>query len=109
MRKRPSGGATRCAQLLNMHHDLPTESNPEDPATIINTGIKAAFQEMCRQTSIDTLTGKATKSHDGGQLQTGDEIPTIQERGGWRIHCGVEVTELSTNKQHTLSLWPFLG
>ena len=22
----------------------------------------------------------------------------------WRIHCGVEVTELSTNKQHTLSL-----
>ena len=23
---------------------------------------------------------------------------------GWRIHCGVEVTELSTNKQHTHSL-----
>jgi hypothetical protein len=22
---------------------------------------------------------------------------------GWRIHCSVEVTELSTNKQHTLS------
>jgi hypothetical protein len=22
----------------------------------------------------------------------------------WRIHCGVEVTELSTNKQHTLSM-----
>ncbi len=22
----------------------------------------------------------------------------------WRIHCGVEVTESSTNKQHTLSL-----
>jgi hypothetical protein len=22
---------------------------------------------------------------------------------GWRIHCGVEATELSTNKQHTLS------
>ncbi len=22
---------------------------------------------------------------------------------GWRIHCGVEVIELSTNKQHTLS------
>jgi hypothetical protein len=22
---------------------------------------------------------------------------------GWRIDCGVEVTELSTNKQHTLS------
>ena len=23
---------------------------------------------------------------------------------GWRIHCGVEVTELSTNKQHTFYL-----
>ena len=23
---------------------------------------------------------------------------------GWRIHCGVEVTELSTNKQHSLSI-----
>jgi hypothetical protein len=27
---------------------------------------------------------------------------------GCCIHCGVEVTELSTNKQHTLPLWnPF--
>ena len=25
---------------------------------------------------------------------------------GWRIHCGVEVTELSTNKQHNLSRPP---
>jgi len=24
---------------------------------------------------------------------------------GWRIHCGVEVTELNTNKQHSLSLF----
>ena len=30
---------------------------------------------------------------------------TFQLRGlGWRTHCGVEVTELSTNKQHTLFL-----
>ena len=61
-------GATRCAQLLNMLYDLPTEEQdpelgPEDPATLINTDIKAAFQEMCRQTSFDTLTGKATKSY----------------------------------------------
>jgi hypothetical protein len=25
---------------------------------------------------------------------------------GWRIHCGAEVTESSTNNQHTLSLHP---
>ena len=31
--------------------------------------------------------------------------PTVSHHAasGWRIHCGVEVTELSTNKQHTLS------
>jgi hypothetical protein len=28
---------------------------------------------------------------------------TPNAASGWRIHCGVEVTELSTNKQHTLS------
>jgi len=55
-------GATRCAQLLNMLHDLPTDDkDPDDPVTFINTNIKAAFQEMCRQVSFDTLTGKATK------------------------------------------------
>ncbi len=29
--------------------------------------------------------------------------PTIHAAFGWRIQCGVEVTELSTNKQHSLS------
>jgi hypothetical protein len=29
----------------------------------------------------------------------------MESRGfGWRIHCGVEVTVLSTNKEHTLSM-----
>jgi hypothetical protein len=29
---------------------------------------------------------------------------TATSRGsGWRVHCGVEVIELSSNKQHTLS------
>ena len=44
-----------------MLHDMPTEDqDPDDPVTFINTDIKAAFQEMCRQASFDTLTGKAT-------------------------------------------------
>jgi hypothetical protein len=73
-------GSSRCAQLLNMLHDLPTEEHdPEDPATFINTDIKAAFQEMCGQTSFDTFTGKATKAYDSRQVQPGDEIPTIKE------------------------------
>jgi hypothetical protein len=32
------------------------------------------------------------------------QTPNTLPRGfGWCIHCGVEVTELSTNKQHSLS------
>ena len=56
-------GATRCAQLLNMIHDLPIEDQDQDDLiAFINTGIAAAFQKWCRQTTFDTLTGKATKS-----------------------------------------------
>ena len=29
-------------------------------------------------------------------------IQTPHAASGWRIHCGVEVTESSTNKQHSL-------
>ena len=55
-------GTTRYAQLLNMLQGLPTDDqDPDDHVTFINTDIKAVFQEMCRQASIDTLTGKATQ------------------------------------------------
>jgi len=77
-------GATRCTQLLNMLHDLPREEqDPDDPATFINTDIQAAFKEMCRQTSSDTLTGIATQTYDDGQVQPGDEIPTQWTARGW--------------------------
>ena len=63
-----------------MLHDLPTDDqDPDDPVTFINTDIKAAFQEMCRQVSFDTPTGKATQPYDDGQVQPGDDIPTIKE------------------------------
>ena len=41
--------------------------------------MKAAFQEMCRQASFDTLTGKVTQPYDDGRVQPGDDIPTIKE------------------------------
>jgi hypothetical protein len=38
-----------------------------------------------------------------GERESGCEEERIRSCGfGWRIHCGVEVTESSTNKQHTL-------
>ena len=71
--------ATRYAQLLNMLHDLPhDDQDPDDPITFINTDIAAAFQEVCRQATFDTLTGKATKSYDNGIVNPGDDIPTIR-------------------------------
>ena len=74
------GAAPRCAQLVNMLHDLPTDDqDPDDPVTFINTDIKAAFQEMCRQASNDTLTGKAPRPYDDGRVQPGDDIPTMKE------------------------------
>ena len=72
-------GVPRCAQVLNMLHDLPTDDqDPDDPVTFINTDIKAAFQEMCRQASFDTLTGKATQPYDDGRVQPGDDIPPLK-------------------------------
>ena len=65
-------GATACAQLLNMLHD-----DPDDPATFINTDVKNAFNETCRQTTFDTWMGKATRSYDDGNVSSGDPIPTI--------------------------------
>jgi hypothetical protein len=65
----------RAVTVLNMLHDLPTDDqDPDDPVTFINTDIKAAFQEMCRQTSFDTITGKATQPYtdDDGQVQPGE-------------------------------------
>jgi hypothetical protein len=62
-----------------MLHDLPTDDqDPDDPVTFINTDIKAAFQEMCRQASSDTLTGQATQPYNDRRVQPGDHIPTIK-------------------------------
>ena len=70
----------RAVTVLNMLHDLPTDDqDPDDPVAFINTDIKAAFQEMCRQVSYDTLTGKATQPYNDGRVQSGDDIPTIEE------------------------------
>jgi hypothetical protein len=63
-----------------MLHDLPTDDqDPDDPVTFINTDIKTAFQEMCRQAFFDTFTGKAIKSYDDGRVQPGDDIPIIHD------------------------------
>jgi hypothetical protein len=45
-----------------------------------------------------------TLEHKYTHLHTSTHPSCISCGSGWRIHCcSVEVTELSTNKQHTLS------
>ena len=71
-------GATRCAQLLNMLHDVPTDDqDPDDPVTFINPDIKASFQELFRQSSFAPLTGKAPQPYDDGRVNPRYHIPTI--------------------------------
>jgi hypothetical protein len=45
-----------------------------------------------------------THKHQIHKHQTHKHQTHNHAASGWRIHCGVEVTELSTNKQHSLSL-----
>jgi len=94
-------GATRCAQLLNMLHDLPTDDqDPDDPVTFINTDIKADFQEMCRQYSFDTLTGKVTQPYDDGRVQPGDDIHTIKELRPFLGYFNDMYRTASNNRYH---------
>jgi len=82
MRRWPSGRCHALHAAAHMLHDLPTEGqDPDDPIAFINTDIAAAFKEMCRQTTFDTLSGRATKYSDGGRVQPGDAIPTIAALG----------------------------
>jgi hypothetical protein len=54
---------------------LSTDTSKSCVAPPVNTDIAAAFQELCRQTTFDTLTGKATKSYDDDDAF--DDIPTV--------------------------------
>jgi hypothetical protein len=48
--------------------------------------------------------GSEAERPENVRAHTYTQTPNTQPRGlDWRIHCGVEVTELSTNKQLSLS------
>jgi hypothetical protein len=85
----------------NMLHDLPTDDqDPDDPVTFINTDIKADFQEMCRQYSFDTLTGKVTQPYDDGRVQPGDDIHTIKELRPFLGYFNDMYRTASNNRYH---------
>jgi hypothetical protein len=52
----------------------------------------------------DIIRGSKAERPENVRAHVYTQTPKTQPHGfDWRIHCGVEVTELSTNKQHTLS------
>jgi hypothetical protein len=51
-----------------------------------------------------SYTGGFLAHHHDAHLHTHKHTSCTSRGFGWRIHCGVEVTELTTNKQHTLTL-----
>jgi hypothetical protein len=78
---------------------LPTEGQDlDDPIAFINTDIAAAFQEMCRQTTFDTLSGRATKPYDGGLVKSGDVIPTIAALGPFHWYFRAMGSTVSINR-----------
>ena len=107
--------STRCALAESCCSELPTNLEvsighlvcrfkASRPGLSLNECITRCDRRLgplpyCHTTSY---TGVFLAHHHYAHLHT---HTSCTSRGfGWRIHCGVEVTELSTNKQHTLSL-----
>ena len=67
-------------------------------AETVCTGIAGVSGRPARQNLACSWRSWGVKH---GALHPQDKYPNAAS--GWRIHCGVEVTELSTNKQHSLS------
>jgi hypothetical protein len=58
---------------------------------------------------IQGLRSPRTSEHRFIHIQTHTHHATTSRGFGWHIHCCVEVTESSTNKQHTHSLSPLFS
>ena len=56
-------------------------------------------KEVRRIKGLRTLDHNSTHEH----LHTNTHTSCISRDSSWRIHCGVEVTGLTTNIQHTFS------
>ena len=69
-------GATVCAKLVSMIHDLPLVS--EDPTIICQIDFANAFQTPNRQLGTnDCILGRASREYDGGRVKIGDNLPHL--------------------------------
>jgi hypothetical protein len=75
--------------LINLLPTSTTIKTPEDAIKFFRL-----LRAGCRMRSIEWWLNDA--------LEEFSSVDEPHAASGWRIHCGVEVTELSTNKKHTL-------
>jgi hypothetical protein len=69
-------GATVCAKLVSMIHDLPLVS--EDPTIICQIDFANAFQTPNRQLGTnDCILGKASREYDEGRVKVSDLVPHL--------------------------------
>jgi hypothetical protein len=85
----------------------PSESSPHAHSFVLGTAvINNNFVVSKTFVGLGAVTRHSRATHQVHRT-AGDacsEIGCPHAAFGWRIHCGVEVTELSTNKQLSLSL-----
>ena len=69
-------GASICAKLVSLIHDLPQE--PDDPRVICQIDFENAFQMPPRQLCVgDCILGKASRTYDNDAVQVGDALPHL--------------------------------
>jgi hypothetical protein len=69
-------GASVCAKLVSMIHDMPVVS--EDPTIICQIDFANAFQMPNRQLGTnDCILGVASREYDEGRVKVGDPLPHL--------------------------------
>jgi hypothetical protein len=70
----------------------------DSPAGLLDLPV-VGLQQLCKLSVCECV-----KDVGAQGKETGVQMMQPHAAFGWRIHCGVEITELSTNKQHTHTL-----
>ena len=69
-------GASVCAKLASMIHDMPQVQS--DPHIVCQIDFAHSFQATNRQLGTnDCILGKASRTYDEGNVQIGDELPHL--------------------------------
>jgi hypothetical protein len=72
----PDGGPKLAKYISSLLDNLPRTAAAADQTTVISLDISNAFNELGRQAILDSVTGIASRTYDGGNVRVGDSIPS---------------------------------